>query len=65
MDLRETWREGVDCMHLTQDRDQWRALVNSVMNFLIPKKKKKWVISLVADWLLTFQEGLCSLVLVS
>jgi hypothetical protein len=25
LDLREIWREGVDWMHLTQDRDQWRA----------------------------------------
>jgi hypothetical protein len=29
MDLRETGREGVDWMHLAQDRDQWRALVNT------------------------------------
>jgi len=30
MDLKEIWRESVDLMHLTQDRDQWRALVNTV-----------------------------------
>jgi len=24
--------EGVDLMHLAQDRDQWQALVNAVMN---------------------------------
>jgi len=35
MDLRETGWEGVDWMHLAQDRDQWRALVNTVMNVRI------------------------------
>jgi hypothetical protein len=35
MDLREIWWEGVDWMHLTEDRDQWQALVNMVMNLWI------------------------------
>jgi hypothetical protein len=25
--------EGVDRIHLAQDRDQWQALVNTLMNF--------------------------------
>jgi hypothetical protein len=36
MDLREICVEGVDWIHLAQDRDQWRALVNMVMNLLVP-----------------------------
>jgi hypothetical protein len=31
--LRETGCERVDWIHLAQDRDQWRALVNMVMKF--------------------------------
>jgi hypothetical protein len=30
-----TW-DGVDWIGLAQDRDRWRALVNSVMNLLVP-----------------------------
>jgi len=36
MDLREIWWEGVDWMHLAQDRDQWQALVKMVMNLWVP-----------------------------
>jgi hypothetical protein len=32
MDLREIGWEDVDWIDLAQDRDQWRALVNMVMN---------------------------------
>jgi hypothetical protein len=32
MDLRETRWGGMDLTDLAQDRDQWRALVSTVMN---------------------------------
>jgi hypothetical protein len=36
MDLRETGWDGGDRIDLAQDRDQWRALVNAVMNLQVP-----------------------------
>jgi sugar phosphate isomerase/epimerase len=36
MDLREIGWDGVDWIELAQDRDQWRALVNTVMNPRVP-----------------------------
>jgi hypothetical protein len=33
MDLREA---DMDCIYLAQDRDQWRALVNTVMSLPVP-----------------------------
>jgi hypothetical protein len=35
MDLREVGWSVMDCINLAQDRDQWTALVNTVMNFRI------------------------------
>jgi hypothetical protein len=42
MNLREIGWEGVDWIHLAQDREQWHALVNMVMNFPVPWS---WLVS--------------------
>jgi hypothetical protein len=36
MDLREVEWDIMDWINLAQDRDQWRALMNTVMDFRAP-----------------------------
>jgi hypothetical protein len=36
MDLREIGFGDVDWIHLAQNKDSWRALVNTVMNLRVP-----------------------------
>jgi hypothetical protein len=36
MNLREIGWDGMDWIELAQDRDQWRALVNTVMKLRVP-----------------------------
>jgi hypothetical protein len=50
MDLREIGWDGMDWIKLAQDRDQWMALVNTVMSLRV--HKKCWE---VAEWLANWQ----------
>jgi hypothetical protein len=36
MDLREIGRDGVNWINMAQDRDRWRALVNTATNLRVP-----------------------------
>jgi hypothetical protein len=36
MDLREIGCDGREWIELAEDRDQWRALVNTLMNLRVP-----------------------------
>jgi hypothetical protein len=36
MDLREIVWDGMELIDMAKDRDQWRALVNTVMNLRVP-----------------------------
>jgi hypothetical protein len=35
MDLREIGCDGMDWIYMAQDRDQWRALLNMVLNIQV------------------------------
>jgi hypothetical protein len=36
MDLREVGWDGMDWIDLANDREKWRALLNTVMNLRVP-----------------------------
>jgi hypothetical protein len=36
MNLKEVGWEGVDWIHVAQDKEQWRAVLNTVMKHRVP-----------------------------
>jgi hypothetical protein len=48
--------ELVNWIHLAQNRDQWQALVNTVMNLRVPWKLRNFL----TEWL-SASQGLCSM----
>jgi hypothetical protein len=49
MDLRGIGWDGMDWIDLAQDRNQCRALVNTVSNFLVPYNAGKFLSSSTTD----------------
>jgi hypothetical protein len=45
MDLREIGFGDVNRIHWAQDRDRWRALVNTVMNLRVPENAGNFLTS--------------------
>jgi hypothetical protein len=45
MGLREIGIDGANWIRLAQDRVQWRAFVNMVMNFLLPQESRIFLTS--------------------
>jgi hypothetical protein len=43
MDLKEIGWGGMDWIDIAQDRNQWRALVNTVMNLRVPEHVGKFL----------------------
>jgi hypothetical protein len=63
MHLKGTGGEDVEYIHVAQDRDQWRDLMNTVKNTF--KFHKRWGTSWLADRLPAFEEELCFMELIS
>jgi hypothetical protein len=49
MDLREIGWDGMDWIDLVQNKDQWRALVSTIMNIRVPKNAGNFLSSCTID----------------
>jgi hypothetical protein len=45
MDVSEIGLDGMDLIDLAQDRDRWKALVNTVMDLRVPQNAEKFLSS--------------------
>jgi hypothetical protein len=43
MDLREIGWHGVDWIDMAQSRDQWRTLLNTILNLRVPQNAEKFL----------------------
>jgi hypothetical protein len=43
IDVREIGWEVVDWMNMAEDRDQWRTVVNTVMNLRVPEEAENFL----------------------
>jgi len=65
MDNRKIWWQFVDWIRLAQDKNSWRAVVDTEMNLRFPQRAWGGGHSRLAEWLSAFQQGLCSMEWVS
>jgi hypothetical protein len=49
MDLREIGWDGVDWIDIAQDREQWWALANTVLNLRVPQNAMEFLRSCAID----------------
>jgi hypothetical protein len=49
VDIRTIGWDGMDWIDLSQNRDQWRALVNTVINLRVPQNAGKFLNSCTFD----------------
>jgi hypothetical protein len=49
IDIREIGWDGVDWIDMAQDRDQWRALVNTLLNLRVPYNAGKFLSGFTID----------------
>jgi hypothetical protein len=43
MDLKQVGYEGVDWIHLAEDREQWQSVVSMVINLQVPESAENFL----------------------